>query len=281
MWANIFWSANTMPLDQGSIDELMAEFGEDPQAETLGTTVFVANASSNPLRPDQRGLMKDVSPEEPRMAFILQLKKLLDAGADVEIISKYRNLILSATCTFEPHSKEDDVGWRAEQLREQSAKDHDRLSISPLQRGFRIWSWKVKQGKKLRKQLTFQEVVDEYGKHVQLASSSEPVKVGFIEAMVHVMNYIMVHPELRELVMSCQKKHKHRSPWNSMYKLDCLQIRSNAATADDGGKAKMTLMIHTVNDYIENDYLALEEITHLSLSGKKNPGGKGLLHLIL
>ena len=44
-------------------------------------------------------------------------------------------------------------------LREKSAKDHVNLSLSPLQRGFRIWSWKTRTEKKLDEPMTHKSMV--------------------------------------------------------------------------------------------------------------------------
>ena len=45
--------------------------------------------------------------------------------------------------------------------------------------------------------------------------------------------------------------------------------------------SRMKLLLTTIEDYIENGYVRTDELTFSAPSGKKNPGGKGLLHLIL
>ena len=96
------------------------------------------------------------------MSLVLQLKKLIEAGASDTILKRFRALTLPTPCSFEA-MKEDDIQWRAEVLREKSAKDHVNLSLSPLQRGFCIWSWPAKTEKKIGAPMTIKVMVSTYG----------------------------------------------------------------------------------------------------------------------
>ena len=96
-----------MPIDVSSIEAIMKDLDRDPTPEVIGATIIAVNAASDPLQVSQRGLLKVVTPEEPRMALVLQLKKLIDAGAGIELLQTFRALILSAPCGFESIPKDE------------------------------------------------------------------------------------------------------------------------------------------------------------------------------
>lgn len=97
-----------------------------------GIVMIATDACWDPCKPAARGLLRAISPEEPRHALILAIARDVKAGMPEEGLLLWRRLLLSAVTEFRRLSTEEDVFWAATNLRERVGADYETMYFSPV-----------------------------------------------------------------------------------------------------------------------------------------------------
>lgn len=106
----------------------------DPQKTDVfpGVVMIGTDATWDPCKPAARGLLRAISPEEPRHALLLAIARDVKAGMAEEGLLLWRRLLLSVVTEFRRLSSEEDIFWAATNLRERVGADYETMYFSPV-----------------------------------------------------------------------------------------------------------------------------------------------------
>ena len=113
---------------------LMDYYFSDPQKSDVfpGVVMIGTDATWDPCKPAARGLLRAISPEEPRHALILAIARDVKAGMPEEGLLLWRCLLVSVITELCRLSTEEDVFWAATNLRERVGADCETMCFSPF-----------------------------------------------------------------------------------------------------------------------------------------------------
>ena len=109
--------------------------------------------------------------------------------------------------------------------------------------------------------------------NVTLAKGAEAIKPSYVDAIFTVWGRIMDHPEAKALVLKCEHELP-QSPWDSIYKLEAIVKRCSTHSG-------IVWALASLYDAIKNGLVTAAELAVRQLQGRRLPGGKGILDVLL
>ena len=181
--------------------------------------------------------------------------------------------MLTVTLASEKLDSEDERFWRALNLRESLVQAHSSMTRTVVQRIFEMMAF-IKRREAISGRLSPPRIVELYKANAHLASTTEAVTVGFIDAAVTVWNRCLADEAVRSMVLDVEKTLHTKTPFDSVYKLEAIVKKG-------GTEAGVKWIIASIADAILDGKITSAEFSLKALSGKGVAGGKGYCDLAL
>ena len=124
------------------------------------------------------------------------------------------------TCTFEfsVWGSDDDVYFAAINQRGHLATHYSTLAVTAYHQISQVLNTKTRKGDILGP-WSVARVVDEFNKHAKLATDSEPVTVGIMNAIIAIHQHALKVPEIVAGIEQCERRFLLKLPFESINKL--------------------------------------------------------------
>ena len=219
---NLSWTATPgVPIVQGRIDTLVQYSFLKPGPIPFDFVIRVPTADYDPLR--HKGALQCVSPEEVKVAFMMALARdvLAEGLADREAVLKgWKRAALSITATFKLLQTEDDVFFEAFNLREKLANDFQALARTTFQRIYEVAQFRARKLVSLGASASHKRICDEFNNRAELAATSEPVNVDFIQKALAVHAQAFSLPAVLKAITTLESLCGKSSPYDALGKLN-------------------------------------------------------------
>lgn len=208
---------------------LMEYYFADPQKSDVfpGVVTLAVDATWDPCKPEARGLLRAISPEEPRHALVLAIARDIKAGLPEEGLALWRRMLLSVVTEFRRLSTDEDIFWAATNLRERVGADYETIYFSPVQalvawhtprlyvlgwaapprkirwqvqRIFQLAGFKARREAVACRPISAEQVAQEFNAHVTV-SSGEAVTQTLVDTALTVWERIFRDDSCRQSVM--------------------------------------------------------------------------------
>ncbi len=234
----------------------------------------VLKSGEDPLVQARSGLIKCITPEELRIAFVLAIARDIDEDAGEDVLKRWRRSVLSVSVKFEVLDNIEAVHWKALQVRENIGQDFATMRRSSLQRIFELVSFKARMEAQTGVSMGAAAIAEAYKSNVKLAETSEELTDAFIDGAIRVHKLMFTIPAVRSVLLHADNLHGVKSPWDSVHKLDKIARRAK-------GPEALTWVVRGLDFFWETG--ALRDGFGIRAIEGKGPGqyGKGLVDLML
>ena len=214
-----------------------------------------------------------LSPPEYVWSAILACARDIDAAEGDDVMAKWESCFRSATVRFEQIENERKRTWTALSLREDMVEQGEQVKMTPVQKMFAAVETRTLLEKETgRSSLGAQACRDEWVANVKMASTSEPMKTGFLDACFTVHNRCVSDPECLKLIV--ENDEMHPCPMDSIYKYE--SVCKRAQTLDN-----IKWCLGSVIDWHKHMQIPAGEFSSRKFTGRGEEGGKGILDLML
>lgn len=218
---NFSWTATPgVPVVQGRIDMIMDYHFKTPGPIPFDFVLRAPTVDYDPFR--HKGAIQCVSPEEIKMAFMKAVARDVRATelADRDTVLKgWKRAALSVTATFKHLPTEDDVFFEAFNLREKLANDYQALARTTFQRIYEVAQFRARKLVSLGASASHKKICEEFNNRAELAASSEPVNVDFIQKALAVHSLAFSLPRVLTAISTLESLCKKNSPYDALGKL--------------------------------------------------------------
>lgn len=163
--------------------------------------------------------------------------------------------------------------WRAHDLREAVVQVGDAVKLSAIQRMYDVINTHILLEKETGTTLGAQATAAAWKENVRLAASSEEVKKSFVDACFTVWRRAASNPVIF-MIMESLDTDFFPSPLDSIYKTDTIVKRAST-------EENIRWCLAGIKDLMEFHGAAASDFAERKLSGRGEPGGKGILDLLL
>ena len=197
-WQDLVWLVNhRVPVNQKQIKDYQqfAFPAMDPPADCpLSVHIAVEKVKDMP-KPNAAVKYQRISPEEPVHAFLFSLEEaVIKAPEDQALLGRWLKLCLTTPMTFEMVPAGEERYWRAQNIREHQIEKGDTVHRSTRQRIYDVAGFKIAKEREANKTIGADKIEKMY-KRVKLATRSEKITFGFIDASVTIYNRILKLPK--------------------------------------------------------------------------------------
>ena len=119
------------------------------------------------------------------------------------------------------------------------------------------------------------DVAEVWSKHVETSPMSESITTSYIDAALTVYDRLLSIDEAKAIVLDAEERWGVKSPWDSVYKLEAVIKKCGRASPQT--TKKLLWVLGCVTDTVLYLELSPGQISVRALSGKGQPGGKGLV----
>jgi len=127
-----------------------------------------------------------VSPPETVHAFILSCADACRAGANAAELEKWRRAMLTVTVRFEVILTQNDLYWRAANLREMVVSEFEAVALTPVQRVCQVIEFKTAHERKAGGKLSAESVAKLFMENLKMAEDSEQLSKNTVDNILTV-----------------------------------------------------------------------------------------------
>ena len=212
---NLSWSATPgVPLVQGRVDMLMNYYFKKASPIPFDLVVRVPSGDFEPMK--HVGGLQCVTPEEVKMAFMMAVVRDIE---DEAALKEWRRVALSATAVFKLLETDDDVFFEAFNSRERIANDFQSLARTAFQIIHEVAQFRQRKMATWGPGAPLKKLCDEFNRRAELASTSEPVNLDFIQKALAVHDKAFSLPCVVQAIETLESLCKKGSPYDSVHKL--------------------------------------------------------------
>jgi hypothetical protein len=194
-----------------------------------------------------------VSPPETVQAFLISCAEACRAGANAAELEKWRRAMLTVTIRFEKILTQNDLYWRAANLREMVVSEFRAVALTPVQRICQVVEFKTAQERKAGGRLSAEAVAKLFMENLKMSDDSEQLSKNLVDNILTVWGRALSQPAVLAVVLEMEE-FKH-TPFDTILKMYTIVI-----------KAQQPLTIKWV-------FLALADMTR---AGSLGPGQASL-----
>ena len=212
---NLQWSAMPgVPLVEARVDLLLEYYFKRPAAVPFDFVIRIPNLDFDPMT--HLGGLQCLTPEEVKMAF---LKAVVRDLSDEGRMQEWRRVALTATAVFKVLETEDDVFFEAFNARERLVNDFQALARTAFQRIHEVAQFRQRKMSAWGPGASLKKLCEEFNKRAELAASTEPVNLDFIQKAMNIFDKAFSIPGVVQAIEALEALCKKSSPYDSVHKL--------------------------------------------------------------
>ncbi|CAJ1418510.1 unnamed protein product [Effrenium voratum] len=172
------------------------------------------------------GNLRRVSPEEPEHAMLFAVRDAIRAGEAEKTLRSWRSKLLSVTIRFEIIETEQDMFFRAVNLRNKVIEEYEALVRTAVGRVFELVAFRSSM--QASGVSGAEELFKAWEANVRQTRShlAETVTLNFVETAFKVYDNLLGDKKLRASVMRIEERYGKMSPWVWMTNLDAVVLKS-------------------------------------------------------
>jgi hypothetical protein len=156
------------------------------------------------------GGLQCVTPEEVKMAFLKAVVR--DKDEDEDVLKEWRRIALTCTAVFKMLETDDDVFFEAFNARERLVNDFQSLARTAFQRIHEVAHFRQRKQVTWGAGMTMKKLCDEFNKRAELAATSEPVNLDFMQKALNIYDKAFSLPKVVEAIECLEAICKKSSP---------------------------------------------------------------------
>ena len=212
---NFNWSPTPgVPIAESRVDMFMEYYFKEPAPVPFDLIIRVPNLDFDPMT--HLAGLHCVTPEEVKMAFIKAIVRDKDNRGALKC---WRAHSLTCTASFKLLETEDDVFFEAFNLRERLVADFQSLARTAFQRIHEVAQFRARKQAAWGANMSLKRLCDEFNKRAELASSTEPVNLDFLQKALQIYDKAFSLPKVVESIELLESICKKSSPYDSVHKL--------------------------------------------------------------
>jgi hypothetical protein len=213
---NFSWSATPgVPIAEARVDMLMDYYFKKPGPVPFDLVIRVPSADFDPMK--HVGGLQCVTPEEVKMAFLKAVVR--DKDEDEDVLKEWRRIALTCTAVFKMLETDDDVFFEAFNARERLVNDFQSLARTAFQRIHEVAHFRQRKQVTWGAGMTMKKLCDEFNTRAELAATSEPVNLDFMQKALNIYDKAFSLPKVVEAIECLEAICKKSSPYDSVHKL--------------------------------------------------------------
>ena len=213
-----------------------------------------------------------LSPPEYAWAFLFAIEQAINNDATDGELQAFRRVALTFTLRLEIVESRTERHWRAHRLRQGDTQVGDVAKQTPVQCMYSVMATKALLEKTAGKDLGAEATCKAWQENVKMASSSEPMKTAYIDAVLTIWNRCMDDAVCRHLIVW---QDTQRQPiFDSIYKLEAIIKKAQALP-------NIRYSLGYLIDMVYNQNTSAGEFAVRQISGRGLAGGKGKIDMIL
>ena len=258
-----------VPYNVTAIDAMVDRY--DQPMKFLHTVIIpVDGPEDNPF--SKIGSLISVSPPEYNHAFILACARDLKKDCSSDVVNKWKRALLSVPAEFVIAGNDSDKYARAVNEREQVAESYEAVYWTTFQRIFAIHRYRLSH-EAVNGSTSSKAVAEAYNAKITLARRSEPVTPHFVDSANTIIARAFNMPDVQQLVQECDMLYGHRSPFDSISKLQGIISKS-------GTPELIRWVVNCIADLYKSNQIKPGNLGHAELTGY-GKGGKGLVDVLI
>ena len=205
MKVNWLWSATPkVPIRASSIQHLREHYFAAP-GPFPGEVIVAAAPTDKPM--DSHGRMKCLSPEEMRIALLIEVADRITKGADEDELQEWHTTFLTVSFHFMDIVSDNEQTIQAINLRE-----HAVVNYSTMARTARQWCYLLHSLREKGPTKSDAEFAESLRAELNMAKNSEAISTEWVKASREVYDTLFVDPESTRLIVQGEEDLGVSSP---------------------------------------------------------------------